>query len=73
MDLFRNVEMLLMLAFGVLCAGACLLEPTARSAPANDLPAYVAQFAPSAQRMQVVVISARRMTPAEKRADGAGA
>ena len=66
MDLLKNVEVVLMLGFGVLCAAAWSGQaPAPASASAN-----AAQV--RAQPMAVVVVSAKRLSPAEKRAfDGA--
>jgi len=64
MDLLKNVEVVLMLGFGVLCAAAW-----SGQAPASAS-ASAAQARP--QPMAVVVVSAKRLSPAEKRAfDGA--
>jgi hypothetical protein len=56
-----------MLLFGALCTGACVLDP-----PASVRPAPVASVAPAAgaeMPMAVVVITAKRLTPAQKRAE----
>jgi hypothetical protein len=66
MEQFRNVEAVLMLLFGVMCAGALVLDP-----PAPPRAAPLASAAPTAgarEPMAVVVITGKRLTPAQKRA-----
>jgi hypothetical protein len=70
MEKFRNVEAVLMLLFGGVCAGACVLEP-----PTPARIAAIASAAPVAAPavlvvpMAVVVITGKRLTPAQKRAE----
>lgn len=63
MNLLRNVEAMLMLGFGALCAAAW-----SGQAPAAASTARPAQGAAAAAPPMVVVITAKRLTAAEKRA-----
>lgn len=67
MDRFRNMEVVLMMLFGVLCAAACVIEPSARprAAPLVATTPGVALQEP----MAIVVITGKRLTPAQKRAE----
>lgn len=67
MDRFKNMEVVLMLCFGVLCTAVCVLDPSVRP---RTVPTVAA--APGAnveQPMAVVVITGKRLTPAQKRAE----
>jgi hypothetical protein len=66
MELFRNMEVALMLSFGLICAAACIVRPGARTAAPSNAQAS-AQQAPGAP-MPVVVITGKRLSAAEKRA-----
>jgi hypothetical protein len=62
MERFRNMEAVLMLLFGGVCAAACVVDPQARSrAPLVSAGPVVP--------MAVVVITGKRLTPARKRAE----
>ena len=63
MTLFRDMEAIVMAAFGVLCALAIAASP-----PPPRVAASAAAAAPAASPMPVVVITGKRLTAAEKRA-----
>jgi hypothetical protein len=62
MELFRNMEVVLVLCFGLVCAAALFVRPPAR-AVADGTRAQ----APPAGSMPVVVITGKRLSAAEKR------
>jgi hypothetical protein len=66
MDQFRNMEAVLLLLFGVVCAGALMLDPPAPSRAAPN--AGAAPTAGALEPMAVVVITGKRLTPVQKRA-----
>ena len=72
MGMTRNVEVWIFGAFGALVLAACLSGPSERRIPAA--PASVvaetelAQPPGAAQPMYVVYVTAKRLSPAEKRA-----
>jgi hypothetical protein len=67
MELFRNMEVMLLLSFGLIVAAACIAQPPAR--PAARLPAQASvRPATAAAPMPVVVITGKRLSAAEKRA-----
>jgi hypothetical protein len=59
MEMFRNIEVVLVLCFGLLCAAA-LVAP--RHAPQQPVQAQ----GESAAQVPVVVITGKRLSPAEK-------
>jgi hypothetical protein len=61
MDLFRNMEVAVMLCFGLVCAAACFARPPARAAEGSSAQA------PPAAPMPVVVITGKRLTADQKR------
>jgi hypothetical protein len=65
MELFRNMEVVLMLSFGLVCAAACIVRPAAHTAAPSNPQARVQQV-PDAP-MPVVVITGKRLGAAEKR------
>jgi hypothetical protein len=62
MELFRNMEVALVLCFGLLCAAAFFVRPPARAGAGQS----EAQ-APPARPMPVVVITGKRLSATEKR------
>ena len=73
----RNVEVWIFGAFGGLVLAACLSGPSERATPAADAAAAtmgavaetgLAQPQGAAQPMYVVYVTAKRLSPAEKRA-----
>jgi hypothetical protein len=62
MELFKNMEVAVMLSFGLLCAAACLVRPPVRVAADRS-----AQASPAGP-MPVVVITGKRLSAEEKRA-----
>jgi hypothetical protein len=64
MEAFKNMEVLLMLSFGLVCGAACLYRP---AAPALAIQASA--LALPAGPMPVVVITAKRLSAAEKRGE----
>lgn len=67
MDRFQNMEVVLMLLFGVLCAAVCVIEPSTRPRAAQFVAATTA--ADTQEPMAIVVITGKRLTPAQKRAE----
>jgi hypothetical protein len=61
MELFRNMEVAVMLCFGLVCAAACFVRPAPRTAEGNSAQA------PPAGPMPVVVITGKRLSAEEKR------
>jgi hypothetical protein len=61
MELFRNMEVAVMLCFGLVCAAACFVRPTPRSAEGSSAQA------PPTGPMPVVVITGKRLPAAERR------
>jgi hypothetical protein len=61
MELFRNMEVVVMLCFGLVCAAACFVRPPVRAAEGSSAQA------PPAGPMPVVVITGKRLSAAEKR------
>jgi hypothetical protein len=61
MELFRNMEVALMLCFGLVCAAACIVRPPLRTAEGSSAQA------PPAGPMPVVVITGKRLSADEKR------
>jgi hypothetical protein len=61
MELFRNMEVVVMLCFGLVCAAACFVRPPVRVAEGSSAQA------PPAGPMPVVVITGKRLSAAEKR------
>jgi hypothetical protein len=61
MELFRNMEVAVMLCFGLVCAAACFVRPPVRAADGSSAQA------PQAGPMPVVVITGKRLSAAEKR------
>jgi hypothetical protein len=61
MERFRNMEAVLMLLFSSVCAAACVVDPPARSRTPLVSAGPVVPMA-------VVVITGKRLTPAQKRA-----
>lgn len=59
MEMFRNMEVVLMLCFGLIVTAALLARPGARDEPVQ------AQGTPTAQ-MPVVVITGKRLPAADK-------
>ncbi|MDB5746752.1 MAG: hypothetical protein JWP72_1600 [Massilia sp.] len=72
MQIARNVEVWIFGAFGALVLGACLGGPSERAAPATAVSAVaeteLAQPQGAAQPMYVVYVTAKRLSPEEKRA-----
>jgi hypothetical protein len=66
MNVFKNMEVVLLFSFGVVCAAAYLRD-VPPAAPARTPSAAEARGTPSAA-MPVVVISAKRLSAAEKQA-----
>jgi hypothetical protein len=64
---FQNMEVVLMLLFGVLCTAACLIEPSARPRAVPSVAAT--QGVEMQEPMAIVVITGKRLTPAQKRAE----
>jgi hypothetical protein len=62
MQMFRNMEVVLMLCFGLICAAAMAARPTAAPAP---VPAPAQAHATTPQ-MPVVVVTGKRLSAAEK-------
>jgi hypothetical protein len=58
MEMFRNMEVVLMLCFGLICAAALLARPAPGQAPAP--------VAVEAVKMPVVVVTGKRLSPQEK-------
>ena len=70
MDIARNVEVWILGAFGALVLAACLGGPSERPLPAAPVSAVAeTELAQpqGAQPMYVVYVTARRLSPAEKR------
>ena len=70
MDIARNVEVWIFGAFGGLVLAACLSGPSERPLPAAPVGAVAeTELAqpPGAQAMHVVYVTAKRLSPAEKR------
>lgn len=63
MKLFRDMEAIVMAAFGLLCVLAIAANPAHSRAAAS-----AAATVPQASPMPVVVITGKRLTAAEKRA-----
>jgi hypothetical protein len=61
MELFRNMEVAVMLCFGLVCAAACFVRPPLRTAEGSSAQA------PPAGPMPVVVITGKRLSESEKR------
>lgn len=76
MGIVRNVEVWIFGAFGGLVLAACLSGPSERAAPAAVgavAETELAQPHGAAQPMYVVYVTAKRLSPAQKRApDQAG-
>jgi hypothetical protein len=69
MELFRNIEAVMMLSFGLLVAAACIARPPARPATLSTAQASVQAGGQRAGApMPVVVITGKRLSAAEKRA-----
>jgi hypothetical protein len=62
MELFRNMEVAVMLCFGLVCAAAFFVRPAVRAAASQ-----ASAQAPPAGPMPVVIITGKRLSAAEKR------
>jgi hypothetical protein len=58
MEMFRNMEVVLMLCFGLICATALLALPQVPEAPVRA--------AATASRMPVVIVTGKRLSAEEK-------
>lgn len=57
MEIFRNMEVVLMLCFGLICAAALLARPAAPAIPAAS---------EEAAKVPVVIVTGKRLSAAEK-------
>ena len=58
MEMFRNMEVVLMLCFGLICAAALLAQPRAEQAPSPS--------AVETGTMPVVIVTGKRLSATEK-------
>jgi hypothetical protein len=62
MEMFRNMEVVLMLCFGLICAAALLAQPTAAPGPEA--------VSVEAGKIPVVVVTGKRLSAQEKAQGG---
>jgi hypothetical protein len=58
MDMFRNMEVVLMLCFGLICTAALIARPQVAEAPL--------QAQATTSRMPVVIVTGKRLSAEEK-------
>lgn len=62
MEMFRNMEVVLMLCFGLICAAALVAQPR------DDGEAARAQGLDTGSQVPVVIVTGKRLSPAQKAA-----